>query len=78
MNISKCTQEMYNISWNVKAAIGRRTGGRRETSTLLYFGVVSHVSVQPELTEKTLKAKIHIINTSQNNNYYKLMSLEIS
>ena len=50
----------------------------RETFTLLYFWIVNHVNVQPKLTEKTLKPKIHIINMFQNNNnYYKLMSLEI-
>ena len=62
----------------MKAAVGRRTGAMRETSTLLCFWVVNRVNVQPKLTEKTLKPKIHIINTFQNNNNnYKLMSLEI-
>lgn len=43
------------------------------------FLAVNLVNVQPKLTEKTLKPKICIINMFQNNNnYYKLMSLEIS
>lgn len=44
-----------------------------------YILAVNYVNVQPKLTEKTLKPKIIIINMFQNNNnYYKLMSLEIS